>query len=91
MLNKRPSTISLAIAAASLTSRSGEGLGAMTGSAPSEPLKLKWTTNDVEYWRPPCKPYVRDTPKQSRNSRCACGSGKKYKRCCGQNGKDHRS
>ncbi len=23
-------------------------------------------------------------PKQGRNERCACGSGKKYKRCCGR-------
>jgi len=22
--------------------------------------------------------------KQSRNSQCSCGSGKKYKRCCGK-------
>ena len=29
------------------------------------------------------KPVVRDEPKVGRNDPCPCGSGKKYKRCCG--------
>lgn len=29
------------------------------------------------------EPYVRDTPKVGRNDPCPCGSGKKYKKCCG--------
>ena len=29
------------------------------------------------------EPIVRDTPKIGRNDPCPCGSGKKYKRCCG--------
>ena len=29
------------------------------------------------------KPFVRDTPKIGRNDPCPCGSGKKYKKCCG--------
>jgi SEC-C motif-containing protein len=28
-------------------------------------------------------PYVRSTPKPGRNDPCLCGSGKKYKKCCG--------
>jgi len=28
-------------------------------------------------------PYVREAPKVGRNDPCPCGSGKKYKRCCG--------
>lgn len=32
-------------------------------------------------WRTPTRP-VRAEPKQSRNSLCWCGSGRKYKRCC---------
>jgi hypothetical protein len=28
--------------------------------------------------------YVRPTPKVGRNDPCPCGSGKKYKKCCGQ-------
>ena len=30
------------------------------------------------------KPVVREEPKIGRNDPCACGSGKKYKKCCGQ-------
>jgi len=29
------------------------------------------------------QPIRRETPKVSRNERCTCGSGKKYKKCCG--------
>ncbi|MCV2403255.1 SEC-C metal-binding domain-containing protein [Marinomonas sp. C2222] len=28
---------------------------------------------------------TRDTPKIGRNDPCACGSEKKYKKCCGKN------
>jgi len=28
-------------------------------------------------------PYVREAPKVGRNDACTCGSGKKYKKCCG--------
>ncbi len=30
-------------------------------------------------------PIVRDQPKIGRNEPCPCGSGKKYKKCCGKN------
>ena len=29
-------------------------------------------------------PIVRETPKINRNALCPCGSGKKYKKCCGK-------
>lgn len=29
------------------------------------------------------EPYVRDGGKIGRNDPCPCGSGKKYKKCCG--------
>jgi preprotein translocase subunit SecA len=29
---------------------------------------------------------VRSGPKVGRNDPCPCGSGKKYKQCCGKNG-----
>jgi len=32
----------------------------------------------------PQKPFVRETPKVGRNEPCPCGSGKKYKKCCGK-------
>lgn len=31
------------------------------------------------------QPYVRTAPKVGRNDPCPCGSGKKYKKCCGRN------
>ena len=31
------------------------------------------------------QPYVRSAPKIGRNDPCPCGSGKKYKKCCGKN------
>jgi len=37
--------------------------------------------NEIEY--NPGTTYVRQTPKTGRNDPCPCGSGKKYKRCCG--------
>jgi uncharacterized protein YecA (UPF0149 family) len=30
------------------------------------------------------KPVVRETPKVGRNDPCSCGSGIKYKKCCGK-------
>lgn len=32
----------------------------------------------------PSRPIVRSTPKIGRNDPCLCGSGRKYKKCCGQ-------
>ena len=32
---------------------------------------------------PDIKQYRRETPKIGRNDPCSCGSGKKYKKCCG--------
>jgi len=42
----------------------------------------QWYFRDAEV--PEIKQFVRDTPKQGRNDPCACGSGKKHKKCCGQ-------
>jgi len=36
-----------------------------------------------EHHRQPQAPVVRDTPKLGRNDPCGCGSGKKFKKCCG--------
>ena len=33
---------------------------------------------------PPNIPFVRSKPKIKRNDLCPCGSGKKYKKCCGK-------
>ena len=32
------------------------------------------------------KPFVREGPKVGRNDPCPCGSGRKYKKCCGESG-----
>ncbi len=32
----------------------------------------------------PPRPSVRQTPKAGRNDPCPCGSGRKFKKCCGQ-------
>jgi len=39
--------------------------------------EAKWAEEEAS------TPYVRETPKIGRNDPCPCGSGKKYKRCCG--------
>lgn len=35
---------------------------------------------------PPSRSYPNSKPKVGRNEPCPCGSGRKYKRCCGRNG-----
>jgi len=37
----------------------------------------------ANYYTPPIEPVVRTSPKIGRNDPCPCGSGKKYKKCCG--------
>ena len=39
---------------------------------------------DVKQLIDPNKPIVRETPRVGRNEPCPCGSGKKYKQCCGK-------
>lgn len=41
----------------------------------------KWYFMDGE---PVVETYKRETPKVGRNEPCVCGSGKKYKKCCGK-------
>ncbi|MBU0992055.1 MAG: YchJ family protein [Proteobacteria bacterium] len=41
-----------------------------------------WFFNDSQF--PSIKQYVRETPKVGRNDPCTCGSGKKFKKCCGK-------
>ena len=37
-----------------------------------------------DFEHPPLTPIVREEPKIGRNEPCPCGSGKKYKKCCGK-------
>lgn len=41
----------------------------------------KWFYEDGEI--PDTTPFTRATPKVGRNEPCPCGSGKKFKKCCG--------
>ena len=43
----------------------------------------RWYYVDGNVHRP--EPYRREGPKIGRNDPCPCGSGKKYKKCCGKN------
>jgi hypothetical protein len=45
----------------------------------SEDEDMDWAEDDPPYH----EPYRRETPKIGRNDPCPCGSGKKYKKCCG--------
>ena len=38
-----------------------------------------------EVTHPPLEPIVREEPKVGRNDPCPCGSGLKFKKCCGKN------
>ena len=42
----------------------------------------QWYFRDAEM--PSVNPFRREAPKQGRNEPCACGSGLKYKKCCGR-------
>lgn len=41
----------------------------------------EWFFKDAQM--PQIKQFTRGAPKQGRNEPCACGSGKKFKKCCG--------
>lgn len=41
-------------------------------------------TDDEPELPPPVEPITSDKEKVGRNDPCPCGSGKKYKKCCGK-------
>ncbi len=43
-----------------------------------------WTKAFRRYWNLKLTPFKRDKKKQGRNTLCECGSGIKYKKCCGK-------
>jgi hypothetical protein len=47
------------------------------------PEEILNAVRDTPPFEPPPKPYVAP-PKTGRNDPCPCGSGKKYKKCCGK-------
>ena len=44
----------------------------------------QFTHRTMRNWREPIEPFVRGHEKISRNAKCPCNSGKKFKKCCGQ-------
>jgi HEAT repeat protein len=55
-----------------------------TLSKVSDPeLKEEYETQQLPVRREAVLPYRRESPKVGRNDPCPCGSGKKYKKCCG--------
>ena len=48
-------------------------------------LKFYYDGDDEEEEYDDATPYKRESPKVGRNDPCPCGSGKKYKKCCGAN------
>ena len=57
------------------------------GKKPSQLHEISEFTHDGERWfyvdGYDQQPVRRETPKIGRNDPCPCGSGKKYKKCCG--------
>lgn len=74
--------------------------GSSSGKSAAKRLKLRLqerydVMDDEDDWfeatnwsqlfeEPVQQPYVRNNPKIGRNDPCPCGSGKKYKKCCGR-------
>jgi len=57
---------------------------ALKGDLSEEDDDFDFDFDDEQYVRPTT--IVRDSPKIGRNDPCPCGSGKKYKKCCLNNG-----
>jgi hypothetical protein len=69
------------------SSAAGQADGAVggptgTGSGPSSGIAVSPMAEASQ--RGKRKPFKRDQPKVGRNDPCPCGSGKKYKKCCGR-------
>ena len=55
-----------------------------------KPYYIRDTVEEMSWWAcfnepEPIDTYVRAQPKVGRNDSCPCGSGKKFKKCCGAN------
>ncbi len=52
-----------------------------------KPYYVRDTVEEMSWWACFNEPetYVREQPKVGRNDPCPCGSGKKFKKCCGAN------
>jgi hypothetical protein len=63
----------------------GSGMAEALPVANREPMLGSTPPSEQATYQPPepAKPFVREEPKVGRNDPCPCGSGKKYKKCCG--------
>ena len=59
--------------------------GASSGGESAPPNKGSEMVSEAMAANEKAKP-VRSGPKVGRNDPCPCGSGKKFKHCCGKNG-----
>lgn len=55
-----------------------------------KPFYVRDTVDEMSWWAcfnepEPPEPYLREEPKIGRNDPCPCGSGRKFKKCCGAN------
>jgi len=64
-------------AATNLAHRDSTGAGFAASADQAAAMRAQGTESRTE-------PIRRETPKVGRNSPCPCGSGKKYKQCCGK-------
>ena len=55
-----------------------------TGAEPVDDLRMPPDLDDFDGGRADDLPIVNKSPKVGRNDPCPCGSGKKYKKCCGR-------
>ena len=55
----------------------------LVGAAAGVMQMYRHFLTERKYYKPETKTYTRDHRKVGRNEPCPCGSGKKYKKCCG--------
>lgn len=61
-----------------------EAMSSVVSEFPPQEPDLEMAPADRSGWAEPREPYRRAMPKVGRNDPCPCGSGKKFKKCCGK-------
>ena len=61
------------------------GIEPAPAGVPGQPAQLRGSGGGSSEGQAVRQPVVRDQPKVGRNAPCPCGSGKKFKKCCGIN------
>ena len=73
------------VTAATHEESGGYGVGENLAQPTGEPSEMQQASEQGQGEAVKVKPIVREAPKVGRNDPCPCGSGKKYKKCCGAN------